>query len=298
MKIALGTVQFGLPYGIANRGGQIKRAIAAEILDRAYTAGARLLDTAIAYGEAETVLGEIGAARAGWRIVTKLPALPADLSSREVGAWCRTTVEGALHRLRTDHLEGLLLHRPDDLWSQNGQALADALIEIRHQDRTKAIGISIYGPDDLEMLLPNGPARAQIPLDIVQSPTSVLDRRLETSGWADRLLQVGTRIHLRSVFLQGLLLIPRAHLPAYLSHAAPDLDRWHDWLEATGADPLSVALRFALSREYAECAVLGMDSIDHLSQILAATKTDILEPPADLRSTNAFLLDPRKWTKQ
>lgn len=297
MKIALGTVQFGLPYGIANRGGQTPRDAAAEILDGARAAGATLLDTAIAYGEAETVLGEIGAARNGWRIITKLPGLPADLSSGEVGQWCRTAVEGSLRRLGADHLEGLLLHRPDDLCSPSGQALADALIDLRHRGLTMATGVSIYGPDDLDALLPAGPENAPIPLDIVQSPASALDRRLETSGWADRLMASGARLHLRSVFLQGLLLIPLADLPAHLSHAVPDLRRWHDWVTATRSEPLAAALRFALSRDYAECAVLGMDSPDHLKQILAAAQADGPISPDDLHSTNATLLDPRKWTK-
>ena len=296
MKVALGTVQFGLTYGIANRGGQTPRDAAAEILAGARAAGATLLDTAIAYGEAETVLGEIGAARSGWRIITKLPGLPADLPSAEVGHWCRTTVEGSLRRLGADQLEGLLLHRPDDLRGPHGPALAEALMHLRDRGLTAATGISIYGPEDLDALLPEGPARAPIPLDIVQSPANVLDRRLESSGWAARLSQGGTRLHLRSAFLQGLLLMPLSDLPAHLSHAAPDLRRWQDWLTATGSDPLAAALRFALSRDYAECAVLGMDSPDHLKQILAAAQADGPLPPDDLHSTNATLLDPRKWT--
>lgn len=297
MKIAVGTVQFGLPYGIANRGGQTPRDAAAAILDRARAAGATILDTAIAYGESEAVLGDIAAARAGWRIITKLPGLPPDLPRSEVGQWCRTMVQGSLARLATDHVEGLLLHRPEDLRGPNGQALAESLIDLRHQGLTRATGISIYGPEDLDALLPDGPAAAPIPLDVVQGPTNVLDRRLESSGWSDRLSQAGTRIHLRSAFLQGLLLIPPADLPAQLSHAAADLIRWHDWLQATGADPLSAALRFVLSRDYAECAVLGMDSPDHLKQILAAAEVAGPLPPADLHSRNALLLDPRRWNR-
>lgn len=297
MKIALGTVQFGLPYGIANRGGQTPRDAAAAILDHARAAGATILDTAIAYGEAEEVLGALGAARAGWRIISKLPGLPADLPPGDVGDWCRTTVEGSLRRLGTDHLAGLLLHRPGDLAGTGGTALADALIDLRHRGITEATGLSIYGPEDLDALLPQGPAHAPIPLDLVQSPANVLDRRLENSGWAARLTEAGTRIHLRSAFLQGLLLMPPGDLPAHLGPALADLTRWHDWLAKTGADPLAAALRFSLSRDYAECAVLGMDSLHHLKQILAAAQGEGPLPPADLHSTNATLLDPRKWTK-
>lgn len=296
MKIAVGTVQFGLPYGIANRVGQTPRDMAAAILARAKKAGARFLDTAIAYGDAETVLGEIGAAQDGWQIISKLPALPAHLPPGDVEGWCRTTITASLMRLRTDRLSGLLLHHPGDLRGPNGSALARSLLDLRNDGLILATGLSIYGPEDLDALLPEGPANAPIPLDIVQSPANPLDRRLEQSGWANRLAQTGTRIHLRSAFLQGLLLMPPADTPNHLSHATPDLRRWHDWLAREGVDPLTAALRFALSRTYAECVVLGMDSPDHLEQILAANQADCPIPPTDLQSANAILLDPRKWT--
>lgn len=297
MKIALGTVQFGLPYGIANSSVQTNREAAAEILARARDAGATLLDTAIAYGEAETVLGEIGAARDGWRIITKLPSLPADMPPPEVGAWCEEIVTCSLNRLGASHLEGLLLHRPDDLTGPCGTALAEAIIDMRQRGLAKATGLSIYGPDDLDRVLPNGPRAAPFPLDILQSPTNVLDRRLEHSGWARRLVEMETRLHLRSAFLQGLLLVPKSELPAQFAHARQDLNRWHDWLVLNCVDPLDGALRFALSRDYAECVVLGMDSLQQLEQILMAAQAECAMAPEDLFSRNISLLDPREWTK-
>lgn len=296
MKIAVGTAQFGLPYGIANRAGKTPRDVAASILARAKAAGARVLDTAIAYGDAETVLWEINAAQDGWQIVSKLPALPADLQPREVENWCRATINASLGRLHTDHLSGLLLHRPDDLLGPKGPALANALIALRNEEIVHATGLSIYGPDGLDALLPGGPAGAPIPLDLVQSPASPLDRRLEQSGWAERLVQSGTRIHLRSVFLQGLLVMPLSEVPHRLSHGTSDLQRWHDWLTRERVDPVTAALHFAMSRSYAEYVVLGMDSSEQLEQILKATQMHFVIPPDDLQSTNSNLLDPRKWT--
>lgn len=298
MKIAVGTVQFGLSYGVANHAGQTPQAAAAEILARARAAGATYLDTAIGYGEAESVLGRIGAARDGWQIISKLPALPRDIAARDVEGWCRDALFASLDRLRADALSGLLLHRPDDLLGTNGAALADALHALRKDGLTGAVGISIYGPDDLDALHADPSRLPVLPLDIVQCPASALDRRLETSGWADRLQAAGTRIHLRSAFLQGLLLLPQSDLPDHLAHAADDLRRWHGWLAETGSSPLAAALRFAMSRGYAECAVLGMDSVDHLTQILEAARQDGPIPPAGVASRNPVLLDPRKWMKQ
>ncbi|MGP1664729.1 MAG: aldo/keto reductase, partial [Rhodanobacter sp.] len=72
MKLALGTVQFGLPYGIANPGGQIGRDDAGQILALARESGIDTLDTAIAYGDSEACLGAVGTK--GFRVITKLPA--------------------------------------------------------------------------------------------------------------------------------------------------------------------------------------------------------------------------------
>ena len=297
MKIAVGTVQFGLPYGIANRVGKTPREMAAAILDRAKAEGATLLDTAIAYGDSEQVLGEIGAARNGWQIISKLPGLPPDLAVDDIAQWVETTVQASLDRLRADNLSGLLLHRPHDLLGAHGQILADTLLGLREKGIASAIGVSIYGPEDLDALFLDRAGSTIIPLDIVQAPANALDRRLEVSGWATRLSQAGTRIHLRSAFLQGLLLMPLADLPEHLSWLRPDLQSWHDWLMSTGANPLAATLHHVLSRDYAECVVLGMDSLNHLEQILAAAQMPTPAPPADLHSRNATLLDPRKWTK-
>lgn len=295
MKIALGTVQFGLKYGIANRSGRPSVGTAAAILDRALAAGVSLLDTAHAYGEAEDVLGTLGAGEQGWKIVTKLPALPEGIAATEVAGWCRRTLETSLTRLRTERVEGLLLHNPGDLEGVHGRRLADVLFEFRAQGLCSAAGVSIYGPDDLDRLESGPIPLSGLPLDIVQAPANVLDRRLETSGWADRLVACGTRIHLRSTFLQGLLLMPPSDLPARVPSGTAALRRWAAWLSDTGADPLSAALRFALSRPYAEHIVTGMDTLEQLDQILAAERQSGPIPPDDLAVTDAQLLDPRKW---
>ena len=75
MKIALGSVQFGIPYGVTNRGGMTSRQEVREILTVAARSGVDTIDTAITYGESERVLGAEGCSR--FRIVTKLPAIPA-----------------------------------------------------------------------------------------------------------------------------------------------------------------------------------------------------------------------------
>lgn len=117
MKLALGTVQFGLNYGIANESGQVSLAQAKEVLALAHLHGIADLDTAIAYGDAEARLGQIGVS--GFRIVTKLPPMPADVA--DAGIWAKAELAGSLRRLGCSSVFGLLLHRSADLNGPQGK---------------------------------------------------------------------------------------------------------------------------------------------------------------------------------
>ena len=145
-RLVLGTAQLGMPYGIANRQGQICADEARAMLVYAENAGIIMLDTAIAYGQSETRLGEIGVSR--WQVVSKLPAVPD--ACHDVHAWVLKSVESSLRRLRISQLKGVLLHRPDQLLGDFGPALYRALDCLKEQQLVEKIGISIYDPTELD----------------------------------------------------------------------------------------------------------------------------------------------------
>lgn len=285
MKLALGTVQFGLAYGIANTVGQVPRDEVARILARATEAGIDTLDTAAAYGDAEQVLGMTGTA--GWRIVTKVPALPA--GTEDPHAWVHEVVSRSLAKLGTEQVDAVLLHRAQDLAGREGAVLWAGLRDVRDAGLSARIGLSIYGPDDLAAL------PEHVMPDIVQAPFSVFDRRLETSGWADRLAAQGTALHIRSAFLQGLLLMPPAARPARFRAFDATFARWTDFLAETGQAPLEAALGLALSRPWAERVLVGVDSAAQLADILDAAQRPHTSPPDALASGDPKLIDPRQW---
>ena len=129
-----------------------------------------------------------------------MPAVPSGIE--DCGAWVRGQVSGSLERLGVTQIDGLLLHRPQDLLGAHGQAYRQALQRLKLDGVIRAAGISIYRPDELDALWP------VFRPDLVQAPFNVFDRRLETSGWLRRLSGEGVRVHTRSAFLQGLLLMP------------------------------------------------------------------------------------------
>lgn len=288
MRLALGTVQFGLAYGIANESGQVSSAEAAEILDRAWAAGIGTLDTAIAYGESERRLGQIGVRQ--WRVISKLPAVPETCG--DVDAWVRESVYGSLQRLGIPRLGGLMLHRSQQLDGVHGDALYKALAAVKERGEAEKIGVSIYGPEELDALVP------RYQFDLVQAPFNVFDRRLVESGWLSRLRGAGTEVHVRSVFLQGLLLMDPASRPAAFDKWQALWKQWHRWLDDQALTPLQACLGYAMSQAGIDRVVVGVDSVMQLQEILSAVGARRVTAPRSLATDDIQLLNPSNWLRQ
>ena len=127
MKLALGTAQFGLPYGIANQSGQVSREEVKEILTIARLNYIDTLDTAITYGESEACLGEVGLD--GFKVITKLPAFPENIQN--INSWVNNQMQASLKRLNTSSLYATLLHRPEQLLTSKGDALWRSLEKLK-----------------------------------------------------------------------------------------------------------------------------------------------------------------------
>ena len=284
-RLALGGAQFGLPYGISNITGAIGRTTARDVLTMAAKVGIRTIDTAMSYGNSEEVLGSAGAG--SWTICTKLPPVPPQTES--VSSWVKSSVQASLKRLRADHLDTLFLHEPSDLLGSRGPELRDALEDCRSRGVTKRVGASIYDPVELEKLLP------LMTIDAIQAPFNLLDQRLVTSGALQHLRDLGIAVHVRSIFLQGLLLMDRPER----EHRFPEWkELWNiydDQLKRTGASPLKTCLCFGLSVPGIEHVVVGVSSCGDLAEIItAASSTTPLEYP-DCQTDDMMLIDPRQW---
>jgi aryl-alcohol dehydrogenase-like predicted oxidoreductase len=288
-RLALGTVQLGLPYGIANQAGQVSRSEAGLMLAYAESCGISIIDTAIAYGDSETCLGAIGVK--GFKVVTKLPSAPNDIDIANVRNWVHNQVTASLRRLDVTKLYGLLLHKPGQLLGRFGAPLAGALLELKAQGLIDKLGVSIYAPEELEAI------DHIFQIELVQAPFNLLDRRLLTSGWLGHLKERDIEVHTRSAFLQGLLLMPMASIPSGFEQWAELLQTWHQWLAKNDISALQACLSFSLSHPEINRVVVGADSVVHLKQIIAAVSRDIeLELP-NLNCEDLNLIDPSYWEK-
>lgn len=285
MKLALGTVQFGLPYGVANQTGQVSRSEIRQILAFARESGINTLDTAIAYGDSEARLGEVGTK--GFKLVTKLPALPEGVT--DVCRWVNDQVQDSLGRLQTDGVYGLLLHRSQQLKEDQGEALIKALQRLKEKGIVQKIGISIYAPSELETTIP------ACPIDLVQAPFNLLDRRLHTSGWLTKLHDAGVEVHARSVFLQGLLLLPMARIKRKFKPWDALWKHWHEWLQDTSVSATKACLQFPLSFAEIDQVVVGVDTRVQLEELVLAVRTPKIKSLPELTCEDERLINPANW---
>lgn len=258
-KLALGSAQFGLNYGISNNNGTVDIIQTNLILEKAKKHGINTIDTAIVYGDSEKLLGEIGVTH--FDLITKLPPLPSNQS--DIRSWLAINLNLSLKKLNLPKIYGLLLHRSADLIGQNGKKYYDELLRCKEKGLIKKIGVSIYDPQELNIFENEG-----IELDIIQAPFNVFDRRLELSGWMEKLSLMKKEIHVRSIFLQGFLLLSPEQRPKYFSRWGDHLRQWDNWLDINEITPLEACINFLKPYTEIDKIVVGVTNENELSEII------------------------------
>lgn len=284
MKLAIGTAQFGSNYGIANLQGQVSHQEVKNILNISELNGIKVLDTAVAYGSAEQTLGEIGIR--SFNCVSKLPKIPDSIDPKY---WVEDQIQKSINRLNVECLYGMLLHHPEDLLIPKGFEYLDALQEAQHQGYIKNIGFSIYSPDILDKVT------SVFWPDIVQAPYNILDQRLRSTGWLDQLVNKGTKIHARSVFLQGLLVMRPDIRPNYFKKWDKELAAWDRYVAKKNMGSMKCALNFVTAESRIDKVIVGVDSGKQLIELIAACdqKGHTSEFP---ESSDINLIEPSRWS--
>jgi aryl-alcohol dehydrogenase-like predicted oxidoreductase len=286
--LALGGAQFGLDYGISNRRGRIPFSEVERILTRAAEAGVWTIDTAPAYGDSEDVVGRILGDDPRWRVITKT----ADLSGLEDAARCLSDgLSRSLERLQRSSIDTLLFHRVTDLDRNDAEELLEAAEELKRVGLTRRLGVSVYESADLDVVLRRGS------WDVVQVPLSIVDQRLIKSGHLARLARAGIEVHVRSVFLQGLLLCPPEDLPDFAAPFASALSRLRERSRGLGISPLELCLASVRRLPEVSLCLIGLSGLGDLEQALAARLPD-LPDLADLALDQPDLVDPRRWPRR
>jgi len=183
----------------------------------------------------------------------------------------------------------LLLHNSNSLLSSNGNEIYKGMKNIKKEGLSKKIGISIYDFNTLKKIL------NKFELNLVQAPLNILDQRLLQTGWLQRLKKRKIEVHVRSVFLQGILLSTYSKLPKKLKKLSKSLIMFEKWLIKNNYTPLQACISLVFGQQKLDGVIMGFDSKNQLNQILKAKviKSNFSIP--DLKIKNRKLADPRHW---
>ena len=290
MKLGLGTVQYGTSYGVTNVIGQTSTTEVRKILEVGRRFGVDIIDTAAAYGDSEQVLGDTLDNDYPYKIVTKTPDWkgqpPEDAANR-----IRESFERSLCLLKRKAVYGVLVHNVEDLNSKQGDAIRIALEALKERQLTQKIGVSIYTGEQVDRVL------AKWRPDIVQLQLNVLDQRFIKSGHLQRLQSSDVLVHVRSVFLQGVLLVDPQRLPEHLSALQAPLSAFQVASRRAGLTPLRAALAFVRDTRDVDTVVIGATTADEF-EAAAEAFSDTRQAKLDWASfavDDDTLVDPRVW---
>ena len=286
-KIALGTVNFGIDYGINSKNGRVQPMEVKSILNYAHLQNIDLLDTAPSYGDSEKFLGGVNVQQ--FRVVTKTRHFDnVEINNNDVEL-LRKDFYHSLEGLKQDRVYGVLMHNADDLLKTGSQQLFNQLEKFKQEKKIAKIGVSVYDHNQLKSILEN------YNIDLVQLPFNILDKRLIDSGMLSTLQKRGIEVHARSVFLQGLLLMSEQSRPKKFKRWDALWKIWSDWLGDNQITALEAATRYATSIPEISKVLVGVDTKEQLKEIIVASDGFLPSIPTELYTNDVNLLNPSNW---
>jgi aryl-alcohol dehydrogenase-like predicted oxidoreductase len=274
-KLGLGTSQFGLDQPPGPR-GKPREAEARDILSIAGRSGLSVLEVARGSSMADGLLRGALPQPNPFRLT--LTSVRPDRGPEMVEAELRAQ----MLRLGVERVDTIVAPSATDLFSPLGPQLWDRLKALKDEGLCQRIGVPVYASDD-----PVGVARRFKP-DLVQAPASLLDQRLLLDGSLSTIAEMGIEVHLRSIFLNGVLFLPPDRAPSHLKAAAGRISRARRLIAEGRSDPLQAALGFALTRPEAAHVLVGVTSAAEMSAVVAAA----MSPPPDLDWDEMAIDDP------
>jgi hypothetical protein len=240
------------------------------------------------YNKSEKIIGLLNNNK--FKIISKIPKTPRNIKKKNIKKWIKQNVLISLKNLKIKKFECLLLHNANSLLSKNGDEIYRSINNMKTSAITSKIGISIYDFNTLGKIL------GKFKFDLIQAPLNILDQRLIKTGWLRKLKKRKMKVHARSIFLQGMLLLKHNQLPKKLKKLNENWLKWENWLKKNKLNPLQVCLSFVLNQCQLDGIVVGYNNTNQLKQILKLKqmKNNFLLP--NLNINNKKLIDPREWT--
>lgn len=295
-KLTLGTVQLGMEYGIANKNGKPLEADSWDLLKQALESDMVSLDTARHYGS-EEVIGQSGLAEQ-FMVVSKFKLQKRQLyNEQEAIDEARKSVLMSCKALKLQKLPVCLFHQDKDYpMDVVAELLPVILTSLKEEGLIDVGGISVYYPDELNAIKDWNVIKA------VQVPMNVFDLRLLKDGLLQRLQENNVAVYIRSVFLQGLLLMDPECLPAHLINARPYLLQLNKLAVTAGLSVAQLAFSYIRDIEGVTSLVIGAENKDQILQNSALLRGPALSEETRLKIVELFsdvpeqLITPGLWS--
>jgi aryl-alcohol dehydrogenase-like predicted oxidoreductase len=291
-RLVLGTAQLGLDYGVANKSGKPDLERATAIVQKAWENGILYYDTAQAYGNSEQVLGAcFKAVRfTGNRRPRVISKIDPGLSLNDTAS-VLNRVDRSIRSLGVPSLWGLMLHR-EAMLDVGGTVLGRLARRLKAAGTIQHFGVSVYSPEKAK------DAFRTPEIDMVQIPYNIFDQRAREIGLFELAIEKGKTIFVRSVYLQGLLLLDPGCLSKEMSFSKEALGKFHEHLKNSHADPKLLALGFVVKTASGALIVLGAElpeQVEENIQLYRHTEQMHLPDMKGLASTDPKLIDPNEW---
>jgi aryl-alcohol dehydrogenase-like predicted oxidoreductase len=283
-NVILGTVQFGLNYGINNTGGKVPVHEVHRILDYAYSKGIMTLDTAAGYGDSEEIIGDYLASNPDkkFEIITKVNSSKISLKKQ---------LHESLQKLKVDKVEVLMLHS-FELYEKFKSQLP-LFCQKNKGKFFNELGVSVYTNEEI------GVISSDPVIDRIQTPFNLLDNELKRRERYSDIKSKGKIIDTRSVFLQGLFFKKTDELPTNLYPLIKPLEKLKKIAESKSLTMEELAIGYVVSMDFIDNVLIGVDSLDQLKDNLNILSNSISMQTVDeinmISIQNDNLLNPSLW---
>lgn len=297
MELCLGTVQFGMDYGVFNTPRKDPE-YCIECLDCATQSGIHAIDTATAYGEAEHIVGRFLSRKTINRnklyITTKhLPNILDDVKRDDYVDVIRKNLQNSLSVLHTDYVDVYYFHSSRYAFKPE---LLEAIAVMQKEGLAKRVGVSVYYPDEALACFDN------TNIECIQAPYSIFDHRMKEANVFEKGKENSFNIDVRTVFVKGLIRLKEDEIPAHLEKAKPILAKLDEICKATGFSRIELAIGYVKREAEINHLVFGIRDKDQLVEDINAFEKDIPESlfrelDQEFSGISADLVVPSLWVK-
>ncbi|MDP2685129.1 MAG: aldo/keto reductase [bacterium] len=282
-KLVIGSANFGLNYGFKNSNGKLSQELVYELLDCAWLNSIDTIDTAMGYGDSESVIGKylLKNADKHFKIITKINKIDKPFDR----------LNESLKNLNLSGVDYFLIHNFN--YFEKYPELIDHLVRFKKEGKCNKIGISLYYPEELEFLLKN-----KVPIDAIQIAYSIFDQRFKYLF--QTLKDMGIEIHVRSVFLQGLFFAKTSDLNNHFNKVKSKIDQVQQISADSGISIASLCLNFAYNNAFIDKIIIGVDNMENLKNNIKVLEDKesvkpFIESLKNLSETDVNILFPHFW---